>query len=519
MESVHFFRCDSNRCAMLSNRSRQVCLTLFLLFSGICHVVAQNKELKRGGNARKRPDSAQQRRNLAYTPLVLQTGNLIMGIPTKNSITASVILNDGAEAYIQYSIDSQKLEKKTKTFKSESNRPVEISISNLRPSATYYYRLAYRLPSADDFNYSRISWFSTQKNKEATFSFGVQGDSHPERMGKMFNPVLYRQNFENVSIRKPDFYFLMGDDFNIDRFISAPKENAWQIEQAYVRQRSFVGTIGFNPPLFLVNGNHEQTARYLLDGTPHSAPVIAALARDTYFPMPVPGKFYSGDKKVVENIGLLKDFYAFEWGNALFVVIDPYWHSEIAVDGRPSEQGGKAKRDQWGITIGNEQYDWLKKTLEESKAKFKFVFAHHVNGTGRGGVERAKYFEWGGYGSNNEWQFDQNRPGWELPIHQLFVKNHVTIFFQGHDHLFAKQELDGVIYQSVPNPADDTHTAFNREAYSVGDILPNSGFLHVTVSANETTVEYVRAYLRGNGLTGDEASRNYKYAVRKLGRE
>ncbi len=519
METVHVFRGDSNHFAMFPDWLRKICFILFLLFSSICHVISQHEVLKRGGNGKPRADSARQRRSLASNPVGLQTGNLVMGVPTSSSITASVVLNDGAEAYVEYSLDSQKLDRKTRTFAGESNRPVEISISNLRASSRYFYRLAYRLPSADDFHYSGISWFSTQKDKETTFSFGVQGDSHPERTGKMFNPVLYRRNFENVSIRKPDFYFLMGDDFNIDRFISAPKENAWQIEQAYVRQRAFVGMIGLNPPLFLVNGNHEQTARYLLDGTPHSAPVIAAHARDKYFPMPVPGKFYSGDRKVVDNIGLLKDYYAFEWGNALFVVIDPYWHSEIAVDGKPSEQGGKAKRDQWGITIGNEQYDWLKKTLEGSRAKFKFVFAHHVNGTGRGGVERARYFEWGGYGQNNEWQFDKYRSGWALPIHQLFVKNHVTIFFQGHDHLFAKQELDGVIYQTVPNPADDTHTAFNREAYSVGEILPNSGFLHVTVSANETTVEYVRAYLGGDGLPGDAVAKNHVYSVRKQARE
>ena len=59
------------------------------------------------------------------------------------------------------------------------------------------------------------------------------------------------------------------------------------------------------------------------------------------------------------------------------------------------------------------------------------------------------------------------------------VKNKVTIFFQGHDHLFAKQELDGIIYQTVPNPADDTYSAFNKEAYTTGTILPNSGYLYM----------------------------------------
>ena len=161
------------------------------------------------------------------------------------------------------------------------------------------------------------------------------------------------------------------------------------------------------------------------------------------------------------------------------------------------------------------QYDWLKRTLETSTSKFKFVFAHHVNGTGRGGIERAKYFEWGGYGQNGQWQFDQFRPGWEMPIHQLFVKNKVTIFFQGHDHIFAKQELDGVIYQSVPNPADDTHTAFNKEAYVSGDILPNSGFLNITVNPGDVKVEYVRSYFMNNSQPNEDAKKSFSYTIKK----
>jgi hypothetical protein len=77
----------------------------------------------------------------------------------------------------------------------------------------------------------------------------------------------------------------------------------------------------------------------------------------------------------------------------------------------------------------------------------------------------------------------------------------VTIFFQGHDHLYARQELDGIIYQSCPNPADPTFTAFNREAYKSGDIFSNSGHLRVTVTgSSEATckVEYIRAARPGD---------------------
>ncbi|NTY02385.1 hypothetical protein [Deinococcus sp. JMULE3] len=52
-----------------------------------------------------------------------------------------------------------------------------------------------------------------------------------------------------------------------------------------------------------------------------------------------------------------------------------------------------------------------------------------------------------------------------------------------------------MIYQSVPNPADPTYTAFNRDAYRSGEVLPNSGFLRVEVGPVGATVSYVRSFL------------------------
>ncbi len=458
---------------------------------------------KREGGSNKKSDAT------------VNTGNIVLGTPTDNSVTASIILEKDCEGYIEYSVNSRNYKNKTDIFKASNSDPIEVTLKGLLPNTQYYYRLSYRKPGEEKFTTTNESWFATQRNAHTSFSFGVQGDSHPEREGKMFHPDLYRQTISYVAERKPDFYFLMGDDFNIDRLVAGNNATKENTERVYKIQRHYLGNAGYNLPLFLVNGNHEQGARYLLNGTPNNAAVQAGLARKKFFPLPEPGNFYSGDKDTVQYVGLLKDYYAFEWGNALFVVIDPYWHSVVAVDNQPSNDGEeKRKKDPWNATLGKVQYEWLKKTLETSKAKFKFVFAHHVNGTGRGGVERAKYFEWGGYGQNGQWQFDRFRSGWAMPIHQLFVKNKVTIFFQGHDHIFAKQDLDGVIYQTVPNPADDTHTAFNKEAYTSGDILPNSGFLNITVNSNDVKVEYVRSYFANKASLNENATKPYSYIIK-----
>ena len=82
------------------------------------------------------------------------------------------------------------------------------------------------------------------------------------------------------------------------------------------------------------------------------------------------------------GIGPLRDYYAWTWGDALFVTIDPYWHSPVPVDNGVT--GVNKVTDLWQVTMGDVQYQWLKQVLESSRARYKFVFEHHVLGTGRG---------------------------------------------------------------------------------------------------------------------------------------
>lgn len=470
----------------------------------------------------------------------------ILGRPTDQSIALSILAPGDIESFVEYGVSPGKYTVKTPSKESGAGQPFEIELTGLKPNTRYYYRLRYRRPGATNYLEGTECSFHTQRPPGSTFMFGLQGDSHPERYGKMYHPDLYVLTMENVSKDQPDFYVTLGDDFSLDRLIYRNTLSQSNVDQVYAHQRRFLSIVGGSSPLFLVNGNHEQAAGHFLDGTPDNPAVLAGRARTRFYSLPAPDSFYSGDQKKVEFVGLLRDYYAWTWGDALFVVIDPYWHSPVPVDsatgdtkrqresgdtgrdrnsgrterqrgsgdtgrqrgsrdagrgrnsGRTERGGGSGRRsrDWWGMSIGDAQYRWLKETLEQSNTRYKFVFEHHVLGTGRGGVEMTDLYEWGGKNSNGTWEFDEKRPGWELPIHQLMVKNGVTIFFQGHDHLFARQERDGVIYQSTPNPADASYQAFNREAYRSGDILPNSGHLLVTVSPQNVRVDYVRSYLR-----------------------
>jgi len=50
----------------------------------------------------------------------------------------------------------------------------------------------------------------------------------------------------------------------------------------------------------------------------------------------------------IPYIGLLRNYFAWTWGDALFVVIDPYWESPVCVDN--PFNGGAKRSNLWDVT-------------------------------------------------------------------------------------------------------------------------------------------------------------------------
>ena len=75
--------------------------------------------------------------------------------------------------------------------------------------------------------------------------------------------------------------------------------------------------------------------------------------------------------------------------------------------------------------------------------------------------------------------------------------NQVSAVFHGHDHFYARQDLDGIVYQEVTQPGTPGNNAVPRSAveygYKDGTILGGSGPLRVGISARQATVDYIRA--------------------------
>lgn len=439
-------------------------------------------------------------------------GDVVLGSPAGDSIKLNIYsATEAGSVFVSYGLTSGRPDHQTATMTLARDKPTEVTLTNLVADARYFYRVQMSPVDGSTAQSTDEASFQTARSTGSTFVFTIQGDSHPEREKNEFDSALYQRTLGLVAADRPDFHIAMGDDFSVDQLDPASVDES-KVRARYTLQRPYLSTVGRSAALFLVNGNHEQAARYLLDGTPNNIAVWAQNSRNSLYSQPAPDRFYGGNAESVPFIGLLRNYYSWTWGDALFVVLDPYWSSTVPVD---NVFGGGAKRlTMWDITHGDSQYQWLKSTLEGSKAKYKFVFAHHVLGTGRGGVEIANYWEWGGKSSAGADEFGLRRPTWSAPIHRLLVTNKVNIFFQGHDHIWVRQMLDGVTYQTLSEPADPQYAWRNDDAYTVGDKYPNTGYTRVTVSPKETKVEYVRVWLPADeGLGKASGSVAFSYTI------
>jgi hypothetical protein len=389
---------------------------------------------------------------------------------------------------IAYGTSPDNYTSQAETIDLKAFTPQAIELSDLAPDTLYFYSATVNGTPAAEHS------FHTARSPGTQFTFTIDADPH--NRDPRFNGELYTATMTNVLAGHPDFHINLGDTFMTEKLKPQTIEEA---ASTFMDMRPFLGILNADAPLFLVNGNHEGELGWLLTGGgDQDLPIWSTQLRQEYYPNPTPNQFYSGSSSTDPYLQSVRDgYYAWEWGDALFIVLDPFWYT-----------GSKPKPEDhannWHWTLGREQYDWLKHTLETSKTRYKFIFIHHLvggaelNGAARGGVEFADLWEWGGNNADGSYGFEEHRPGWGLPIHELLVANHVTAVFHGHDHVFVKQELDGIIYQECPQPnnADSDNTRLAAEyGYVHGEVVPGSGHLQVTVSPEQVKVDFIRASL------------------------
>jgi hypothetical protein len=418
-----------------------------------------------------------------FVPFIVEAQQIseILGRPTPVSVTINTLCDSDLEIFREYGTTPGIYTQRTDTVRVRKDIPMENDLKNLSVNTRYFYRTRYKTSGSMTFQSGPERSFQTPRPSGSVFTFAVEADPH---LDSNSIPEAYSLTLQNIASGNPDFLLDLGDTFMSEK--QSPKTQE-VVTQRHLLLRSFFDKICHSIPLFLVIGNHEGEQGWQLSGSENSFPVIVTHTRKLYYPNPVPDNFYSGNRKEEPFVGLRENYYALEWGDALIVVIDPYWYTLQKAD--------------WGWTLGAEQYDWFSKTLKESRAKYKFVFCHTLVGgntsDARGGAEFAHLFEMGGYNTDGSWGFDKYRPGWKKPIHTLMVENHVTAFLHGHDHFFGRQEKDGVVYLEVPQPSNRSLTNISATEYGYvkGDFLPGRGYVRVSVSPENIKLDYIRTYL------------------------
>lgn len=470
--------------------------------------------------------------------------NIILGRPTAKEIELSFLSEENVSVKIYYGTDKNKLDVETKPIQIGAKDPLVYKLSNLKPNKKYYYKIVSLL---DQTSLMDLASFHTQRSVNEPFVFTITADSHLGTPNHC-DPELYNLTLLNVGKDNSDLHFSLGDDFRTSKV----KNPTYQkIEDLYTRQRQYLGQLCHSVPYFFILGNHELEAKAFDEDPLLPLASWSKAARTKYIINPTPNQFYTGNAEIESDQLARQNYYAFEWGNTLFVTLDVFRYSNISAadeemreqqkeakgggkggkgggkegkggggggdkegkGGQQNKKGGQQiKKDQWAFTLGNEQYTWLQKTLSESKATFKFVLGHHVMGSCRGAVEWATAFEWGGKTRNGDNQFKKFRPDWDMPIHALFVKYGVTAFIQGHDHLFARQQLDGVTYITCPMSGDPGYNTYNSDAYLSGDKLSNTGHLKFSVLAGKVTMDYIKAVLpKDEVMQGENGHVAYSY--------
>jgi len=396
---------------------------------------------------------------LASTPIgkalaaVPVTAKLI-GAATSSSFSIAVSASSSVKAYVEYGYSKGTIAGKSSIYNISKGSTQTISVTSLEANSLVYYKVKYTVGASK--NFSSLTQRSVKTAPLQALSsniFAIQADPH---MDENSSAAVYEGTLKQIVAASPAFLMDLGDIFMVDKLTDKSEAN---IRSRFELMKGFYQKLG-DVPLKICLGNHDGELGYSKFNTKNY--------RKEYFP---------------EQTGELS-YYSFTGPDQLHVVLDPFTYTTK----NPTANG-------WEWTLGKTQYDWFVETLKNSKEKHKFIYIHHLlvgDPQSRGGVEIAMKNEWGGKNSDGTNGFDANRPGWGKPIHQLLLDYKVGFVFKGHDHIYVKQELDGVIYQTVPQPSHPGDKInVNQYGYISGKGVGGSGFLKVSTSGNTVQVDFI----------------------------
>ncbi len=358
--------------------------------------------------------------------------------PTQESVELVMVPTISASLFVEYGQESGRYTSKTLTKTLSVGEVGKFSITGLNHGKKYYYRVRCKNETEKRFGARKEHSFYTLRPENQTFSFLYGADSHIYTLwtqATFYNTTSSEQDYLdsfNLTMghmlkESVDFHIISGDWVTVDcpcpggiyngeTYAEGASTNQFTSFQRYRQTISpqLYGQVTKDLPFIYVLGNHEGEAGFYPDEMAFNEQARLSL-------LPNPFQIYGGNSE--------GSYYAFESGDALFIVIDVMRYTTVA----PQEP------DDW--TLGAEQMAWLNQTLSHSNKKWKFIFAEHLVG-GEQAYSILSPYKWYGRGGLRATLDDLPTgvfKGEQDQIQHLmesYISNGgATFFFSGHDHV------------------------------------------------------------------------------------
>lgn len=276
-------------------------------------------------------------------------------------------------------------------------------ITGLAAGTSYNYKVGSKTHNV----WSKTYHFKTEEEQTNNFSFIWFGDTHKDPK--------WAENLQKANMRHPDvdFYSIAGDIVTTGLY-----RNEWDEFFGYEKE------IFSNKPLMLVPGNHDRQ-----DG-------LGAWMYYDFFSLPK-----NGPKEVHPE-----STYAFEYGNALFLMIDSTHPNEA-------------------------QTEWIENKLKNSKATWKFAMFHFP-----------------------PYNFEEPYLDIQQAWCGLFDTYHVDMVMSGHIHYYMRSKpinngkvvdhfSKGTVY-AVSIGTHGNHDDIGEEPYAEKRFKDGRFYQHMTITDN-----------------------------------
>jgi hypothetical protein len=399
-------------------------------------------------------------------PYTLVSAPLVFA-PTATGFSVSVALREGDPSTLRLEIRESGSDTwgDPITPDEPASDVVEWTLDDLSAATRYEYRVL----GTDGAKTLRVAHGSvvTRREPGAAFSFAMVSDTHVGSdlsFSNQGDPTVVSGMAQAIDQAKPDFMFNLGDTLDFHEFgFNTPPPDSSIAKAAYLNYRALLGDTVANLAHFNVLGGWDSE---------NGCNTVEEIQRSRsqrllYLPGPKPETYPEGGSP-------FEDYYAFTWGDALFVVLNVYTytpgcHLLSTYPGLP---------DDW--TLGSAQLDWLRQTLEQATSKWRFLLIHHPVGGAAGNDVDSAYGRGGGQAAY---------VGEQAIVHQMMIDYGVQTMFYGHDHVFTDMVVDGVHY-TLPGSAGAPWKCTTEET-GYTDYWPDSGWARVDVSPTAVHVEFL----------------------------